>query len=65
MERYVLIAPTVDEDHPDAHNVFLNVGNQRFPVTKYACETKEDAEWTRDMLCIALAKIVADSAASS
>lgn len=62
MEKYVTIAPVVVEGSPDAHNVFLQVTNQRFCVTPYACDTKEDAEWTRDMLCVALAKIVADAA---
>jgi hypothetical protein len=61
MERYVAIEPTVDEEFPDAQNVYLRVGNQRFCVTKHACETKAAAEWTRDMLCIALAKIAADN----
>src|SRR4051794_22931682 len=57
MVRYVEIAPVVQDGFPDAHHVFLHVTNQRFCVTPYACETKEDAEWTRDMLCVALAKI--------
>lgn len=61
MEKYVEIAPVVMDGFPDAHNVFLKVTNQRFQVTPWGCETKENAEWTRDMLCIALAKIVADS----
>lgn len=58
MEKYTSIAPVVVEDLPDAHNVFLHATNQRFCVTAFACETKEEAEWTREMLCIALAKIV-------
>lgn len=58
LEKYVEIQPVVVEGFPDAHNVFLKVTNQRFSVTPYACETKEEAEWTRDMLCIALMKIV-------
>lgn len=61
MEKYVEIRPTAMEGSPDAHNVFLKVTNQEFCVSKYACETKEEAEWTRDMLCVALAKIVADA----
>lgn len=61
MERYVEIRPVVVEGSPDAHNVFLKVTTQSFCVTPYGCETKEDAEWTRDMLCVALARIVKDS----
>jgi hypothetical protein len=61
MEKYVEIQPVVMEDCPDAHRVYLKVTNQRFQVTPYGCETREEAEWVRDMLCIALAKIVADS----
>ena len=61
MEKYVEIRPVVMEGSPDAHNVFLKVTNQRFCVTSYACDTKEEAEWTRDMLCVALAQIVADA----
>lgn len=58
LEKFVTIQPTVQEGFPDAHNVFLQVTNQRFCVTLYACETKADAEWTKDMLCTALEKIV-------
>jgi len=60
MERYVTIQPVVMEGFPDAHNVYLTATNQRFHIGGFGCETKEDAEWMRDMLCIALAKIVAD-----
>lgn len=61
MEKYIEIQPVVMQGYPDAHNVFLKVTNQRFCVTPYACETRENAEWTRDMLCVALAKIAADA----
>lgn len=61
MRQYTDIAPVVVEDSPDAHNVFLQVTNQRFCVTPYACETKEEAEWVRDQLCVALEKIAQDS----
>lgn len=61
MERYVEIEPVVMEGYPDAHNVFLKVTNQQFRITPYGCETKEEAEWTRDMLCVALAQIVRDA----
>ncbi len=61
MERYVEIKPVVMRGWPDAHNVFLKATNQSFCVSPYGCESKEDAEWVRDMLCVALAKIVADN----
>src|SRR5882672_8709203 len=61
MQKYTLILPVADEDFPDAHNVFLQVTNQRFCVTPHGCESKEQAEWFRDQLCVALAKIVEDS----
>jgi len=61
MQKYTLIQPVVDEDFPDAHNVFLQVTNQRFCVTPYGCESEEQAEWFQGQLCIALAKIVKDS----
>jgi hypothetical protein len=61
MEKYVEIQPVVMKGYPDAHRVYLKVTSQSFQVTPYGCETKEEAEWMRDMLCIALAKIVADA----
>lgn len=60
MERYTEIKPVVVEGFPDAHMVWLKVTNQSFCLSQYS-DTKEDAEWTRDMLCVALAKIVIDS----
>ena len=62
MERYVEIAPVVVDEQPRVHHVFLRVGNQRFRVTPHACETKEHAEWVRNMLCVALDRVVADQA---
>jgi hypothetical protein len=61
LKRYVDIRPVVMEGFPDAHHVFLQVTNQSFCVSPHGCETKEMAEWMRDMLCVALAKIVADA----
>jgi hypothetical protein len=61
MQKYTLIRPVVIEDLPDAHHVFLQVTNQRFCVSLHGCDTKEEAEWLRDQLCVALAKIVEDS----
>lgn len=58
MEKYTEIKPCVVEGYPDAHTVWLKVTNQSFCVTPYYNETKEEAEWMRDQLCVALAKIV-------
>jgi len=60
MEKYVKIRPVVTEDG-EQFCIDLQVTNQRFQVGQYPCETTEEAEWMRDMLCIALAKIVADA----
>lgn len=65
MEKYTEIKPLVMEGFPDAHHVFLKVTNQRFCVTPHGCETKEEAEWTRDMLCVALTQVVTDAAGRS
>jgi hypothetical protein len=61
MQKYTLILPVVMEDFPDAHNVFLQVTNQRFCVTPHGCETKKEAEWIQVALCVALAQVVEDS----
>jgi hypothetical protein len=58
VKKYTNIRPVVVEDMPDAHNVFLVVGGQRFNVTPFACDTKLDAEWVQTQLCVALTKIV-------
>lgn len=60
MEKYVEVRPVVVEGEPDAHSVNLVVGNQGFMIGPYAAETKEEAMWLRDMLCIALDRIVQD-----
>lgn len=63
MERYVEVRPVVVEDFPDAHLVFLKVGNQGFSLDHGGCgyfETRKEAEWTMDMLCIALDRMVRD-----
>ncbi len=59
MERYVEIRPVLVRDWPDAHLVFMKIGNQQFQIGD-ALETKEEAEWSRDMLCIALDRISRD-----
>lgn len=60
MERYVDITPTVCDGFPDAQVVWLKVGNQSFKLDNFS-ESMEEAEWMRDMLCVALAKIVRDN----
>lgn len=56
MERWTDIRPVVVKDCPEAHRLILKVGNQEFWIDS-ACgfyDTREEAEWARDMLCIAL-----------
>lgn len=61
MEKFVQITPVVMEGYPDACNVWLKVENQKFMVSPHSCETRDEGEWLRDMLCIALARVVAES----
>ncbi len=60
MERFVTIKPVIMQDYPDAQHVFLQSGNQQFCVSPHGCETMEEAEFLRDMLCIALDNIVTE-----
>jgi hypothetical protein len=60
LEKYTDIRPCVVQGDPDAHTVWLKVTNQEFCITVYAAETKEEAEWMRDQLCVALEKLVQD-----
>jgi len=60
MEKFVQITPVVMEGYPDACNVWLKVENQKFMISPHSCETRGEAEWLRDMLCIALARVAAD-----
>ena len=61
LAEYVQIRPVVMEDFPDAHNVFLVVGNQSFCVTPYAMETKTSAEMMAEALRQVLQHIVDES----
>lgn len=57
MEQYVRIRPYQAEAHPEGHKVELVIGVQGFPISDGMAdyhESKEAAEWCRDMLCIAL-----------
>lgn len=57
MEKYVRIRPYQAEARPEGHKVELAIGVQGFPISDGMAdyhESKEAAEWCRDMLCIAL-----------
>ncbi len=56
MERWTRVQPIVVQDFPYAHILILKVGNQEFRIDSGNgfFDTKEEAEWSRDMLCIAL-----------
>lgn len=59
MSTYVVIKPLI-LTMPDAHIVNLVVGNQTFLIGD--CElTREDAEFMRNMLCLALENMVEDA----
>lgn len=64
MERYVKIQPVITEDG-EQFAVFLQVANQQFRVGQYPEETLQGAEWLRDMLCIALAKLADEAGPKS
>lgn len=60
MERFTEIKPCVVKDHSDAHTLSLKIGNQTFRLSSGVGEfydTKDEAEWVRDMLCIALDRL--------
>ena len=57
--KYIEIRPVVMKDYPDARMVRLTVASQSFVLSPDGCENLEEAEWVRDMACIALSKIVA------
>jgi len=64
MERYVRVRPWATEAHPDGHKVELVIENQGFPISNgadYYHETRQEAEWCRDMLCIALDRFASAS----
>jgi len=54
MERYVEIVPGYE--NPEAFVVMLKVDHQSFRLEGES-ETRDDAEWMRDMLCIALDRL--------
>jgi len=56
--KFTDIQPVVIEGWPDAHHVFFWATNQRFCITPHGCETKEEAEFMRDMFCVALEKVI-------
>lgn len=57
MERYVRVRPFPTEETEDSHKLELVIDNQGFLLSDGASnchESREAAEWSRDMLCIAL-----------
>lgn len=57
LKSFVNISPIVMEGFPDAHKVTFDVDSQHFDIAPDGCETKEDAEWMRDMFLRALSKV--------
>lgn len=57
-KKHTSSKPIVCEDDPDARTVWLDIGVQHFKVAD--AENEEHAEWYRDMLAKALAKLVAE-----
>ena len=60
LERFTDIRPIVVEGFPDAHTLWLRVDNQSFMIDSGAgyFDTKKEAEWARNMLCIAIDSIL-------
>jgi len=56
-DKYTFKQPCCVDGEPDAHTVWLKVGNQSFQVNDY-CETAEDADWMRLMLGKAMETLV-------
>lgn len=57
MEQYTRVSSCATEQFPDAHRLELLIGNQGFLFgygDSDTHDTKDGAEWWRDMLCIAL-----------
>src|SRR5262245_34366536 len=61
MEKYTYIRPVITEEG-EQYRICLKVDNQEFAIGQYPCVNTSEAEWMRDMLCIALAKIVKEAA---
>ena len=59
-ERYTLKKPCCVSDEPDAHTVWLKIGNQSFRLDGYF-ETADEAEWMRKMLATALMNFQLDT----
>jgi hypothetical protein len=47
--EFVSVKPVIVSDAPDAHQVWLDVGVQHFPVGDYR-DTKDEADWYADQL---------------
>lgn len=60
-DKYTFAKPCcVDDDTPDAHTVWLKIGNQSFCIDGYQ-DTKEEADWMRLMLGKALLALLSDT----
>ena len=57
-DTYTSKAPVVMAGFPDAHQVFLSVGVQKFNIND-ACEDADAADWMRKMLAKALSSVAA------
>ncbi len=54
--QYTATEPCGTRDEPNAHAAFIRVGVQRFNLTPCACETREEADWMREMAAKAMAR---------
>ena len=62
LERYIDIKPYTDpEDGEKLYRLKLHVHHQQFELA-YTAETHKDAEWMREMLVIALERIISEVA---
>lgn len=64
IERYTLARPCCVRDTPDAHTIWLIVGNQQFSLDGYQ-DTLADANWIRRMLGTAIKRILSLEATKS
>lgn len=62
LRQFIKIKSCVVEGEPDARNVFLEIGNQSFCVTSYACENEEETKWFADRLFDALTNLIGHAA---
>lgn len=56
-DLYTIAKPCCVNDAPDAHTVWMQIGNQLFCIDGYQ-DTLKEAEWMRLMLGISLATLI-------